>query len=43
MLRAYADLGVSRVMGLLQASADSDEALEELAADARSAGVELSA
>lgn len=41
LLRAYAELGVSRVIGLLQASATSDEALEELAADAREAGVEL--
>jgi len=41
LLRSYAELGVSRVMGLLQASATSDEALEELAADAREAGVEL--
>ncbi|HEX2883501.1 MAG TPA: TIGR03560 family F420-dependent LLM class oxidoreductase [Candidatus Limnocylindria bacterium] len=41
LLRAYADLGVSRVMGLLQRSADADEALEELAADATAAGVEL--
>ena len=37
----YAQLGVSRVIGLLQASADSDEALDRLAADARAAGVEL--
>ncbi len=41
LLRAYADLGVSRVMGLLQHSADTDAALEELAADAVAAGVEL--
>ena len=41
LLAAYADAGASRVMGLLQASAESDEALETLAADARSAGVEL--
>lgn len=41
LLRAYADLGVSRVMGLLRASADGDEALEVLAEDARAAGVEL--
>jgi F420-dependent oxidoreductase-like protein len=41
LLRAYADLGISRVMGLLQASADSDEALDALADDARAAGVEL--
>jgi hypothetical protein len=37
----YAELGVSRVIGLVRASADSDEALEELATDARAAGVEL--
>jgi F420-dependent oxidoreductase-like protein len=41
LLAAFADLGVSRVMGLLQASADSDEALDQLATDARAAGVEL--
>jgi F420-dependent oxidoreductase-like protein len=41
LLRAYADLGVSRVMGLLRASADEDAALDELAEDARAAGVEL--
>jgi hypothetical protein len=41
LLRAYADLGVSRIMGLLQPSADSDEALDGLADDARAAGVEL--
>ena len=39
----YAELGVSRVMGLLQASAGSDDALELLAADASKAGVELEA
>ncbi len=43
LLSAYADLGVSRVIGMLQASAESDDALEDLAADARAAGVELSA
>ena len=41
LLADYAELGVSRVMGLLQASADSDDALDELAADGRAAGVEL--
>jgi F420-dependent oxidoreductase-like protein len=41
LLTAYADAGVSRVMGLLQESADTDEALDALAADARAAGVEL--
>ena len=42
LLSAYAELGVSRVMGLLHASVTRDEALAELAADARAAGVELS-
>ncbi|MGH2427445.1 MAG: TIGR03560 family F420-dependent LLM class oxidoreductase [Candidatus Limnocylindria bacterium] len=41
LLRGYAELGVSRVMGLLRASADSDGALEELAADVRSAGLDF--
>jgi F420-dependent oxidoreductase-like protein len=41
LLAAYAELGVSRTMGLLQASAGSDEALEELAEDARRAGLDL--
>lgn len=41
LLAAYAGLGVSRVIGLLQASADSDEALDALAADAAAAGLEL--
>jgi F420-dependent oxidoreductase-like protein len=41
LLARYAELGVSRVMGLLHASVSSDEALVELAADARAAGVEL--
>ncbi|MGH2444513.1 MAG: TIGR03560 family F420-dependent LLM class oxidoreductase [Candidatus Limnocylindria bacterium] len=40
-LADYADAGVSRVIGLLQASAESDSALDELVADAREAGVEL--
>ncbi len=35
------DLGISRVMGLLQASATSDEPLQALAEDARAAGVAL--
>lgn len=43
LLGEYAELGVSRVMGLLQASADSDRVLEDLAADARAAGMELEA
>ncbi len=41
LLADYAELGVSRVMGLLQASADGDDALESLIEDARAAGVEL--
>ena len=41
LLAAYAELGISRVMGLLHASVTTDEALVELAADARAAGVEL--
>jgi F420-dependent oxidoreductase-like protein len=40
-LAGYAELGVSRVIGLLQASAESDEALDGLAADASAAGLEL--
>jgi F420-dependent oxidoreductase-like protein len=40
-LAGYVELGVSRVMTLAQASADTDEALESLAADARAAGIEL--
>ncbi|HLX34301.1 MAG TPA: TIGR03560 family F420-dependent LLM class oxidoreductase [Candidatus Limnocylindrales bacterium] len=40
-LAAYAELGLSRVITLVKASATSDEALERLAADARAAGVEL--
>ena len=43
LLRAYADLGVSRVIGLLRTFAESDEAMDELAADATAAGVELEA
>jgi F420-dependent oxidoreductase-like protein len=41
LLAGYRDAGVSRVMGLVQASAETDEALESLVADARAAGVEL--
>jgi len=40
-LAAYREVGVSRVMTLLRASATSDDALESLAADARAAGVEM--
>ncbi|HYM53241.1 MAG TPA: TIGR03560 family F420-dependent LLM class oxidoreductase [Candidatus Dormibacteraeota bacterium] len=40
-LRQLAELGVDRVMGLLQASASSDDALVALADDARGAGMPL--
>ena len=41
LLGAYREVGVDRVMGLLQKSAVSDEPLESLAADARAAGCTL--
>ena len=41
MLAEMAELGVSRVMGLLWDSAESDEALATLFDDARAAGVEI--
>lgn len=41
LLAAYRELGISRVMGLLGASAGTDEALESLVEDARAAGVEF--
>ncbi|GIW20420.1 MAG: hypothetical protein KatS3mg065_0716 [Chloroflexota bacterium] len=41
LLRAYAGLGVRRVIGLLQASATDDRALEALAEDAAAAGVAI--
>jgi len=41
MLGRYQSLGVSRVIGLVQESAETDEALESLVRDARSAGVEI--
>jgi F420-dependent oxidoreductase-like protein len=41
LLVGYRELGVSRVMGLDRAIAESDEALESLADDARAAGVEM--
>ncbi len=41
LLADYAELGLSRVIGLHQGFAESDEALDALAADARAAGVEL--
>ena len=43
LLAAYRELGISRVMGLVQASAETDEALESLAEDARAAGIEMAA
>lgn len=43
LLAAYAAAGVTRVIGLLRATASSDDALEQLAVDARAAGVELEA
>jgi F420-dependent oxidoreductase-like protein len=41
LLAAYRELGIVRVMGLIQASATSDEVLESLAADARASGALL--
>ena len=41
LLGAYGEVGVDRVMGLDTGAATSDEALETLAADARSAGLDL--
>ena len=40
-LAAFRELGVSRVMGLIHRSAEHDDALEMLAADARAAGLGL--
>ena len=40
-LAAYNSLGVARVMGLIPGTADSDDALERFARDARAAGAEL--
>jgi len=40
-LAGYVELGVSRVMTLAQSSAETDEALDSLAGDARAAGIEL--
>jgi hypothetical protein len=42
LLEGYREVGVDRVMGLLQESAVSDEPLESLAADAKAAGCTLS-
>jgi F420-dependent oxidoreductase-like protein len=41
LLAGHREAGVSRVMGLVQASATTDEAFASLAEDARAAGVEL--
>ena len=41
VLNDYAELGVSRLIGLVRSSAEDDGALAALAADARAAGVEL--
>jgi F420-dependent oxidoreductase-like protein len=41
LLAGYREAGVRRVMGLIRASARSDDALESLVEDARAAGVEL--
>lgn len=43
LLAEYAALGVSRVIGLLQACADEDQALEDLATDAHAVDVEMAA
>lgn len=40
-LAAYREAGVSRIMGLVRASATTDEALESVVDDARAAGVEF--
>jgi F420-dependent oxidoreductase-like protein len=40
-LAAYREAGVSRVMGLVRATAQTDEALESLVEDARAAGVDF--
>jgi F420-dependent oxidoreductase-like protein len=42
-LGEVASLGLSRIIGLLQATTDADDPLEELAADARKAGLALDA
>lgn len=41
LLGRYAELGVSRVMGLVRQSAETDEALDSLRSDAREAGVDI--
>ena len=40
-MAAYREAGVSRVMGLVRASATTDDALESVIEDARTAGVEI--
>ncbi|HEX6868918.1 MAG TPA: TIGR03560 family F420-dependent LLM class oxidoreductase [Candidatus Limnocylindrales bacterium] len=40
-LAAYREAGVSRIMGLVRASATADDALESVLEDARAAGVEI--
>jgi F420-dependent oxidoreductase-like protein len=41
LLGEYAELGISRVIGMVRASVDSDDALAHWADDARAAGAEL--
>ena len=41
LLAGYREAGVSRVIGLVRASARSDDALESLVEDARAVGVEF--
>ena len=41
LLAAYRELGISRVIGMIRESVDSDEALASFADDARSGGAEL--
>jgi F420-dependent oxidoreductase-like protein len=41
LLSGYKELGISRVMGLVKDSVNTDEAVESFAADARAAGVEF--
>jgi F420-dependent oxidoreductase-like protein len=43
LIAGYRDLGISRVIGLVRESADSDDALELLAEDVRKGGAELAA
>ena len=41
MLGDYAELGLSRVIGMVRESVDSDDALAHFADDARAAGAEF--